>query len=64
MVVNQIYNVYYMTHVIRVRDKTFDELVKLAKWSQTMDMIINDLLRKKRKLSDSDSCFEEEGKQI
>lgn len=53
-----------MTHVIRVKDKTFDELVKCAKWSKTMDMIINDLLKEKRKLSDSDSCFEEEGKQI
>ena len=52
-----------MTHVIRVRDKTFDELVKRAKWSQTMDMIINDLLSQKGKLSNSDS-LEEEGKQI
>jgi hypothetical protein len=34
-----------MTKVLRVKDETFDELVKHGTWSDTMDMIISRVLR-------------------
>jgi hypothetical protein len=34
-----------MTKVIRVKEETFEELIKRAKWSDTMDVIISRLLR-------------------
>ena len=34
-----------MSKLIRVKDNTFEELIKRAKWSDTMDMIISRLLR-------------------
>jgi hypothetical protein len=38
---------YTMSKLIRVKDHTFDELAKHAKWSDTMDMIISRLMRER-----------------
>ena len=35
-----------MTKVIRVRDSTFEELIRRGKWSDTMDAIVIKLLKK------------------
>lgn len=35
----------YMTKVLRVKDETFEEIVKRGKWTETMDMIISRVLR-------------------
>jgi hypothetical protein len=37
-----------MTHVIRIRDSTFEELIRHSKWSDTMDTIISGILRQVR----------------
>jgi hypothetical protein len=34
-----------MTHVIRVRDGTFEELTRRGKWQDTMDNIISRVLK-------------------
>jgi hypothetical protein len=34
-----------MTKVIRVKDSTFEELIKRGKWSDTMDAIVSKLLK-------------------
>ena len=34
-----------MTHVIRVKDETFEELTRRGRWSDTMDKIISQILR-------------------
>ena len=34
-----------MTEVIRVKDSTFEELIKRGKWSDTMDAIVSKLLK-------------------
>lgn len=38
-----------MTKLIRVKDHTYDELVKMAKWSDTLDELIMKLLEKQGK---------------
>jgi hypothetical protein len=38
-----------MTKVIRVKDSTFEELIKRGKWSETMDAIVSKLLKEGEK---------------
>jgi hypothetical protein len=38
-----------MTKLIRVKDHTYDELVKKAKWSDTLDELIMKLLEQQGK---------------
>jgi hypothetical protein len=37
-----------MSKLIRVKDSTFNELTKRAKWSETMDMIVSRLMRERQ----------------
>jgi hypothetical protein len=34
-----------MTHVIRIKDETFEELTRRGKWQDTMDNIISRVLK-------------------
>ena len=47
--INLIYLFMYniiMTKVIRIKEETFEELVRQGKWSDTMDTIVSTLLKK------------------
>jgi hypothetical protein len=44
-----------MSKLIRIKDETFEELSKLGRWSDTMDVIISRLLKQRKTSSVSTS---------
>ena len=47
------YNII-MTKVIRIKEETFEELIRQGKWSDTMDTIVSTLLKKIGKIEKED----------
>ena len=43
-----------MTKVIRVKEETFEQLIRQGKWSDTMDTIVSGLLKKVSKIEKED----------
>lgn len=41
-----------MTKVIRVKEDTFEKLIRQGKWSDTMDTIVSTLLKKTEKIKE------------
>lgn len=46
--------ILYVTKVIRIKDGTFEKLIRTAKWSETMDQIIDKLIHEEYKTNISE----------